>query len=115
MSNEQFKNYLQRDKIFLKGLYKAESKAKIKRFLTFASDGELTTLIKYIHLVCNGEIHIKKKNFEALETQIHFIKKNFEKKAVFQKLNQSTRLQKLKVLSRLQSIYSNLLFPLFNE
>ena len=83
--------------------------------MTFASDGELTTLIKYIHLVCNGEIHIKKKIFEALETQIHFIKKNFEKKAVFQKLNQSTRLQKLKVLSRLQSIYSNLLFPLFNE
>ena len=61
MSHEQFKTYLQRDKNFLKELYSSDSKAKTKNILTFASDGELNTLTKYIHLVCNGEIHLKKR------------------------------------------------------
>ena len=115
MANEQFKVYLQRDKGFLKELYTSDSKAKPRKVLTFASDSELNTLSKYIHLVCNGEIHIKKQNFDALSKDLRFIKKLFEKKAELQKLNQLPRREKLKQFFRLQSIYSHLLFPLFNE
>ena len=115
MSHEQFKAYLQRDKIFLKELYTSDSKAKTRKILTFASDSELNTLSKYIHLVCNGEIHIKKQNFDSLDKDLRFIKKVFEKKPALQKLNQLPRREKLKNFFRLQNVFSHLLFPLFNE
>ena len=115
MSHEQFKTYLQRDKNFLKELYSSDSKAKTKNILTFASDGELNTLTKYIHLVCNGEIHLKKENFSFLQKNLRFIRKTFEKKTALQTLNQQPRKEKLKALFRIQTTFQHLLFPLFNE
>ena len=81
MSHEQFKSYLQRDKLFLKELYESNSVAKSKKLLSFANDSQLTTLIKYIHFVANGEIKIKKKNFDSLGNRVFaLVRKNFEKK-----------------------------------
>ena len=116
MSHEQFKNYLQRDKSFLKELFESNSVAKSKNFLSFASDSELTTLIKYIHFVASGEIKIKKKNFDSLGNRVFsLIRKNFEKKSALYKLNQSARKEKIKILFRLVPSFSNLLAPLFIE
>ena len=115
MSNAQFKTHLQRDKTFLKDLYKSDSKSKSRKLLTFATDSELLTLIKYTHFVTNGEIHIKKKDFDALGKFIVFLKKNFEKKASFQRIYQMTRMQKLKVLSKFLTHFPHLLAPLFEE
>ena len=116
MSHEQFKNYLQRDKSFLKELFESNSVAKSKNFLSFASDSELTTLIKYIHFVASGEIKIKKKNFDSLGNRVFsLIRKIFEKKSALYKLNQSARKEKIKILIRLVPSFSNLLAPLFIE
>ena len=116
MNREQFKSYLQRDKNFLKELFESDSLVKSRRILNFASDSELNTLIKYFHLVCNGEIPIKKQNFDALEKK-HFnvIKKNFEKKGSLQKLLQNSRKMKLLLILKLAPAFSNLLAPLFRE
>jgi hypothetical protein len=86
MSSEQFKSQLVRDKLFLKELYLSKSSSKSKRLLYFASDPEIATLLKYLHFVSNGEIKIKKANFEALRNyHLNTIKKNFEKKQNFRK------------------------------
>ena len=116
MNREQFKSYLQRDKNFLKELFESDSLVKSRRILNFASDSELNTLIKYFHFVCNGEIPIKKQNFDALEKK-HFnvIKKNFEKKGSLQKLLQNSRKMKLLLILKLAPAFSNLLAPLFRE
>ena len=89
MSHEQFKSYLQRDKLFLKELYESNSVAKSKNLLSFANDSQLTTLFKYIHFVASGEIKIKKKNFDSLGNRsFAVIRKNFEKLGAHQKVNQ---------------------------
>ena len=90
--------------------------SKSKNLLGFASDGELTTEIKYIHLVASGEIKIKKKNFDSLGNRVFaLVRKNFEKKSALHKLNQSVRKDKIKVLLKLVPSFSNLLAPLFVE
>ena len=116
MNREQFKTYLQRDKQFLKELYESDSVTKSRRILNFASDSELNTLMKYFHFICNGEIPIKKQNFDALEKK-HFnlIKKNFEKKGSLQKLLQNARKFKLLLLVKVVPALSNVLAPLFKE
>jgi len=116
MSNEQFKSQLIRDKLFLKELYESNSVSKSKNILYFATDVQIATLIKYIHLVSNGEIKIKKLNFEAIRNyHISAIKKNFEKKSKFQALLRLNRKEKIKILSKFIAAYSHLLAPLFNE
>ena len=116
MNQEQFKSILQRDKIFLKELYESNSRAKSKNILTFATDGEITTLVKYIHFVANGIIKIKKHNFEAIaQRHLSFSKKHFESKSSLQKLSQSNRKEKMKVLLKFIPIYNHLLAPLFNQ
>ena len=116
MNKEQMKSQLQRDKQFLKELYKSDSLTKSKRILTFASDAELFTLSKYLHFISNGEIHIKKENFNELgKRHISIIKQNFEKKASLSTFSQKDRKQKLQVLFKLASIFSSLLTPLFKE
>jgi len=116
MSNEQFKSQLIRDKLFLKELYESNSASKSKNILYFATDVQIATLIKYIHLVSNGEIKIKKLNFEALRNHhLGLIKKNFEKKSKFQALIRLSRKEKIKILSKLIPVFNHLLSPLFNE
>lgn len=116
MSHEQFKQYLQRDKQFLKELYESDSIAKSKRVLNFANDNELHTLCKYLHFLSNGEIKIKKKNFDSLGVrQMAITKKNFESKKSLQKVSQLARKDKLRMLSKLIPGFNNLLAPLFNQ
>ena len=114
MNKEQFKTYLQRDKTFLKELFESDSVVKSKRILTFATDAELNTLIKYLHFVSNGEIPIKKNNFEAVSKKyLSVIKKNFEKKNSLQQLLQNSRKIKLVLLIKIVPSFSNVLAPLF--
>ena len=116
MNREQLKNCLQRDKQFLKELYESDSVVKSKRILNFANDAELSTLIKYLHFVSNGEIPIKKHNFEGVaKKHLQNIKKNFEKKNNVQELLQNSRKAKLVLIVKLIPSFSHLLSPLFNE
>ena len=116
MNREQLKTYLQRDKQFLKELYESDSLVKSKRILNFANDAELSTLIKYLHFVSNGEIPIKKQHFEAVaKNHLKSVKKKFDKKKSVQDLLQNSRKVKLVVIIKLIPSFSNLLAPLFNQ
>jgi len=116
MSNERFKQVLIRDKEWLRDLYESDSTSKIKRFLNFASDAKLDTLIKFIHLLSNGVIKMTKTNFDRIEKKyFHVIKKNFENKKSFKTLVASDRDLKLQKLNKLAPVLKFLLFTLFNR
>lgn len=110
------KNLLQRDKLFLKSLYEANCVPECKRIIQFASDSKLETLIRFLHLISNGDIKIKKENFNALQKKhLKLIKKHLEKKASVQKLLQDERQVKLKILNKFCDVYPQLTYTLFNE
>ena len=77
MNKESVKQCLIRDKGFLRELYESNNSNKTKSLLNSASDIKLTTLIKFLHFLANGEIPIKKENFEAIQShkRLHFLKK----------------------------------------
>ena len=71
------KQYLIRDKSFLQELYSSPNSLNTKRLLNFASDSKLTTVIKFLHFLANGEIPMKKENFDAIvaNKRLVFLKK----------------------------------------
>ena len=80
MNKESVKQCLIRDKAFLRELYTSNNPSKVKALLNAASDIKLATLIKFLHFLANGEIQIKRQNFEAIQThkRLQFIKKVFK-------------------------------------
>ena len=87
MDQETVKGQLQRDKEFLRELFQTDDVNKSKQVLVFASDSKLNTLLKFLHFLTVGDIKILK----------------------------SERKEKLKVLTKLLSVYPQLLYCLFNE
>jgi hypothetical protein len=77
MNKENVKSCLVRDKAFLRELYESNNSQTIKKLLISASDLKLNTVIKFLHFLSNGEIKIKKQNFDALVTfkRFRFLKK----------------------------------------
>ena len=75
MNKESVKQCLIRDKGFLRELYESNNSNKTKSLLNSASDIKLTTLIKFLHFLANGEIPIKKENFEAFFARTFVLKK----------------------------------------
>ena len=77
MNKESVKQCLVRDKAFLRELYESNNPVKTKSVLNAASDIKLATLIKFIHFLANGEVQIKRENFEAIQNhkRLQFIKK----------------------------------------
>ena len=105
-----------RDKEFLKEIYQSDSPVRAKQLLQNSSDSKIKTFLIYLHFVANGEIKIKKQNFQQLDNRhIKLIKKTFEKKAAFQRLLRSERMEKLNVLNKLAPKFSFLLHSVFNR
>ena len=117
LNKDVLKSCLIRDKGFLKELYQEPEFAKIRKTLQTADDTELNTLIKYLHFLLNGEIPMKKINFQAIKESKKqaLITKKVEKKSRVQDLLKSNRVTKLRFLVQLIKIYSFLLYPLFNR
>jgi hypothetical protein len=64
----------------------------------------------------SGKIPIKRENFDHIPAKnLKFLKTNVEKQAALSRLLKSDRTVKLKVLKKQVSIYSFLLYCLFNE
>ena len=64
----------------------------------------------------NGDIKIKKENFESIPSKnIKFLKQKVEKKTAVSKLLKSERSIKLKILKSQVAIFKFLLYCLFNE
>ena len=87
------KSFLIRDKNFLRQLYDSPSKTVNNRILTFAADIKLNTLIRLLHFISNGEITIKKSNFDIINSagKLRFIKRNVEKKCLVKTLTSRQR------------------------
>ena len=117
MNRDVFKRYLIRDKAFLRELYEGPSRISNNRIITSASDNKLNTLIRFLHFLANGEIKMKRENFEIVQAnrKLAFLKRKVEKKAALSRLLQSERIDKVNFLKQLSSIYSALLYCLFNE
>ena len=118
MSGQQqrFKALLIRDKPWLGELYLSTNILQSKRILNFATDTKLDTLIRYFHFLSNGAIKIKASSFESIrKSHINFVKKHFESKTSLNRILQSEREEKLKILRKLSASFSFLLYPLFNE
>jgi hypothetical protein len=115
-NNEQMKNLLLRDKAFLKSLYEGPNPLKNRRVLNSANDSQLNTLLKYLNCVCNGQIKIKKENFELISSakKVSALKK-IDSKAKLSQILKSDRVIKLTFLTKFSNVYGPLLFILFNE
>ena len=117
MDQETDKGQLQRDKEFLRELFQTDDVNKSKQVLVFASDSKLNTLLKFLHFLTVGDIKIRREDFKVIEDakKLKILKKFVEKKAAVQRLLKSERKEKLKVLTKLLSVYPQLLYCLFNE
>ena len=117
MNRQTLRSYLIRDKGFLKSLYEGQSRQRNNQILNVACDSKLNTLIRLLHFISNGEIKIKRENFEIIQQnrKLALLKKHVEKKAPLNRLLQGERVEKLKFLRKLSSIYSAILYFLFNE
>jgi hypothetical protein len=117
MDQESMKNLLIRDKGFLKQLYEGPSPFKNKRILSAAEDSQLNTLIKYLHFLTCGRIHMKKEHFDIVER--HKKRKVLSAKVETEHstniLISASRIEKLNFLNKLLPVYSSLLYGLFNE
>lgn len=116
LTQEQMKSLLIRDKQFLKELYEGENLLKKKRLLMFANEAHLNTLLKFLHFLANGEIKMKKENFEKLSIQkLNLLKKTVERKRSLNDIISNDRIVKMTFLLKLIPVYSFLLDCLFNE
>ena len=117
MNTETVRNLLIRDKTFLRELYEGPSKVYNNRILNFATDSKLDTLLKLLHFLANGEIPMKKNNFEVVQShkKLAYIKRHVEKKSAVLKMLKAERQVKVKFLKQLSNIFAPLLYCLFNE
>jgi len=118
MNNDQqrFRSFLLRDKEWLDELYTANSALHCRKLLLFASDTRLDTLMKYLHYLSNGEITMKKSNFDALpKKHLNLIKRAFESKQTLNHNLRQDREYKLKIVLKLAPVFKLLLYSLFNE
>ena len=117
LNRDQVKTYLIRDKGFLKSLYETDNHLTKRRILQTTDDTKLNTLIKYLHFIASGEIHMTSRNFSILKEskKLALIVKNVEQKRKTIVLLQSPREKKLNFLLKLSHVYPQLLYALFNE
>lgn len=116
MDNITLRNLFIRDKGFLKSLYD-NTTVENRRILSYTSDTQLNTLLKYLHVVSNGQIPMSKNNFDQIvnHKKLSLIKRHTEKKANLIASLHMSRDAKLKFLNQLSKIYNPILYALFNE
>jgi hypothetical protein len=102
-------------KSFLYKLY-TENPRQNAATLNQSIDQKLDVLIKILHLICTGVIHLRKVDHEVIKKskRLNFLKSNFNTKLSYIRLLKSPREQKLIVLRKFCGIYQALLFTMFN-
>ena len=116
MNENVLKSLLLRDKQFLKELYESQSASHSKNILNFASDAKLNTLIKFLFMVSNGHIKIKREHFDKLSSHhVKLFKKHLDTKAGLQRLLSAERKHKLQYLYKFNTCFKDLLYTLFNK
>jgi len=100
---------------FLHKLYKNNPRTNAA-FIFNANDQELNTLIKILHLICIGSIHMRKDDFAKLKQskRLSILRNFFERKDSYFKLLQSKREEKIQILRKFCALYGSILYLLFN-
>lgn len=110
------KDQLLNNKPFLQDLYRGSSKQN-SRLLDRASEHQIDIIIKVLFLICEGEIHLTKENYESLKRarRLNFMKKHFNSSnQLTTTLNLPTD-KKLAILKNFCAVYRELFFTFFNE
>lgn len=109
------KDQLLSHKAFFRDLYKGSAKGN-SRLLHKASESELDLLIKVLHLICEGDIHLTKENHANIKKskRLNFLKKHFNSYQQARKTLELPTVEKVTILKNLGAVYKDLLFALFN-
>lgn len=102
-------------KSFLYELYTGNPRQNATK-INNAVEQKLDVLIKILHLICIGEIHLRKVDHETIKKskRLNFLKQHFNTKLNFHRLLTSPREQKVIVLRKFSAIYQPLLYTMFN-
>lgn len=116
MNHLELRQLLIQNKSFLKAIYEAESIKQKKSLLLNSSIDEVNILLHILFSITQGNIPIKRENFELLKKskKLIFLHKQFENNAKFNKIMSATLKEKISLLMKFISVYSTLLFPLFH-
>lgn len=109
------KDQMLNHKAFFHELYKGSAKTN-SRVLHKVSESELNLLIKVLHLICEGDIHLTKQSHANISKskRLNFLKKHFNSYAHVRKTLDLPVVEKVNILKQLGAVYKDLLFPLFN-
>jgi len=97
---------------FLHSLFK---QVNVINILNHATDSELNTLLKLLHIINQGHIPLKQKHHELVvrskrEKKLH----QFESRSFLRQKLLASREEKLKLLKQFAKLFSILLYHLFN-
>ena len=138
----RLREFLIKEKLFLKSLFLGNPLSN-RTSLSFATKFQLNLLIRVLFYIVRGEIPLKKKHYEnltksrkrrLLHSKLSSIKKlneviflcffnslfikNINQKqlfSIFLQINRSSREEKIKFLNNFLSLFSSLLYLIFNE
>lgn len=138
----RLREFLIKEKLFLKSLFLGNPLSN-RTSLSFATKFQLNLLIRVLFYIVRGEIPLKKKHYEnltksrkrrLLHSKLSSIKKlneviflcffnslfikNIHQKqlfSIFLQINRSSREEKIKFLNNFLSLFSSLLYLIFNE
>jgi hypothetical protein len=102
-------------KSFLYDLYIGKPRQNATK-ISQCTDQKLDILIKILHLICTGVIHMRKVDHDAIKKsrRLNFLKSHFNTKVSFMTILKSPREQKINVLRKFSAIYQPLLYTMFN-
>ena len=101
-----------RDKIFLYNLYEGKGSR-----LNSASEIQMNTLIKILHLILNDHIELREQHYKNVvrAKRLKLLKKNFEKNSDFINVLKLSVEEKRRLLKQLLVCYPWLLHAIFNN
>lgn len=112
------------DKVYLRSLFESQkgflkrlqSGEETRHLLHVANDHSLNVLFRILHLIASGEISLPAKSSQTIKKSLR-VKKllSFESKKFLQTALNSSRENKLKLLTQFNKIYPDLLYSFFNE
>jgi len=102
-------------KVFLHTLYKGNPRQNAN-LIANANDSALNTLIKVLHLICNGIISLRKHDFQILKKSklLNFLNSYVNTKDSYVKLLLASREDKIQILRKFSALYNSLLYLIFN-
>ncbi len=115
VAKETLKSYFISDKAFLRSLFQGTNYLKNRRLILAANEGEIDTVIKFLHYLANGKIKITAQNFNFLKKsrKLAYLRQTFERNESLNLLLMSDDRTKRSILLKLGNCFAYLLAPLF--